>query len=69
MFDAASGQASGAPGATARREWYHSRQCLVVHRDEFGGVLRRGEAVGHDHRDDVADMAHLVGRIADNAGG
>ena len=52
---------SGAPAATACAGMDHGRQFLVVHHDEFGGVLRRGKAVGHDHRDDVADMAHLVG--------
>ena len=39
---------------------YRDGQRAVVDIHEFGGVLRLGERLGNDHRDHVADEAHLA---------
>ena len=53
---------SGASGAAARLEVGRHRQRLVLDADALRGILGHVAVAGDDHRDRLADVAHLVAR-------
>ena len=58
MLCATSGQTSGAPLSSRRRQVGDRRQDVVIHLDRLRGVARGLGGVGDDERHRIADMAH-----------